>query len=66
MGIEHRNYYLNRNKTFDPRGRYESAEQALLVDLATRKYLKNHNIDYKFIDTPDELRVETIMKDLNL
>jgi hypothetical protein len=33
------NFFINRSKPFDPRGRYETEEQAKLVDVELRAYL---------------------------
>lgn len=63
-GVIHKNYFLSRNKPFDPRGRYETAEEAKNVDVLLKDFLAKHQIDYKFLDVDDELRSLEIIKDL--
>lgn len=65
-GIEHINYFINRKKPFDPRGRYETAEQAREVDKYMKNYLINKNIPFVEIDCDDRDRVNFIIEDLKL
>lgn len=48
-GIVHMNFTLNRNKPFDPRGRYETEEQSREIDGFIRDYLKD---PFGYVDIP--------------
>ena len=65
-GIVHKNYFINRKKPFDPRGRYETEEQAKVIDSFMREYLDKNNISYTYIDVDDRERVNFVLKDLKL
>ena len=68
-GVTYKNFYLKRNKPFDPRGRYETEDQAKEVDA----YVYNYLCDYSAfrpitISGPDERRDTEILSylgDLN-
>lgn len=57
-------YYIKRNSDYLTVGRRESEEQALKIDEAVLKYLKDNNIEYKVLNV-DEAE-EEILKDLNI
>lgn len=59
--VVHLNFVLKRNKPFDTRGRYETAERAIEVDKYLEQYLKDNNIKYTNIDCPDTERVQEII-----
>lgn len=61
-GIQHVNFLLERQKEFNPEGRYETEEQAKQVDLEVRKFIVNYDIDYKLINCPDEDRIKVMME----
>lgn len=60
-GVTHLNFLLQRNKPFDPRGRYETAEQAREVDQLVQDYLELHKMPYYVITTNDRERVDQII-----
>ena len=60
-GVEHINFLLERQKPFNPEGRYETEEQAKAVDQAVRTFLGKNNVAYHTISCPDEDRIATIM-----
>ena len=68
-GVTYKNFFLRRNKPFDPRGRYETEDQAKEVDA----YVYNYLCDYSAfrpitISGPDERRDTEILSylgDLN-
>lgn len=64
--IEHIYFVLKRNKPFDPRGRFEDEATAIKIDNFVNKKLTEWNISYNIIESEDDKRVETIMKELNL
>lgn len=61
-GIQHVNFLLERQKEFNPEGRYETEEQAKQVDFEVRKFIVNYDIDYKLINCPDEDRIKVMME----
>lgn len=55
------NFFINRSKPFDPKGRYETEEQAKVVDVELRSYLdKYFNIKPIEILDEDEKKAEAI------
>lgn len=66
LGVEHINYILTRFKKFDPRGRYETEQQAVEIDHETENFLKYHMVDYKKVDGKVEEKVAFILSDLGL
>lgn len=62
----YKNYFVNRMKPFDPRGRYETEEQAKEIDTFMKQYLVRHEVPFTEINVDDRERVSFIMKDLGL
>ena len=56
------NYFLVRHKKFDPRGRYETEEQAKAIDMELQIWLYRNNVTFSMIDVPDAKRVDAILK----
>jgi nicotinamide riboside kinase len=56
-GVEHINFVLQRNKEFNPEGRYETEEQAMEVDKKVREFIDTNNIEHHVVNCPDESRV---------
>jgi hypothetical protein len=65
-GIERHDYILKRNREFDPRGRYETAEMAKEVDQAVYFYLDTNEMPWTEIDCADRDRPTAILKDLGI
>ena len=61
-GVQHINFLLERQKEFNPDGRYETEEQAKQVDLEVRKFIVNYDIDYKLVNCADEERIKFMME----
>lgn len=61
-GIKHFNFVLDRNKPFDTKGRYETEEQALMVDTKVIEFLNRNKISYQELNCKDESRVHNIIK----
>lgn len=59
--VTHHNFLLKRKKAFDPRGRYETAEQAKSVDIYVETYMQVRQIPFTVIDCQDDQRVSEIM-----
>lgn len=60
-GVQYMNFVLQRNKPFDARGRYETAQQAKEVDELVNQYLSNHLIEFHTITSNDLQRVNEII-----
>ena len=58
QGVVYHNFLLTRNKAFDPRGRYETEEQAKQVD----KLIESSLQDYMLLNCSDRDRVTQILK----
>ena|SRR6266481_8389528 len=60
MGVVHLNFLLTRKKPFNPKGRYETEDQAKVIDGKIQSFLTNHQIPYITVDCADEDRVKLI------
>ncbi len=60
-GVTYFNFVLQRNKEFDPRGRYETAGQAKEVDAMVLSYLQEKKVPYHVIKSDDRDRVKEII-----
>lgn len=60
-GVEHINFLLERQKAFNPEGRYETEEQAKAVDVYVKNFLDSNNVPYHTLVCSDEERIKTIM-----
>lgn len=60
MDVVHLNFLLDRQKEFDPRGRYEDEKTAKLIDEKVKSFLIYHGIPYISVDCPDQDRVKFI------
>jgi AAA domain len=60
-GISHMNFLLTRNKKFNPKGRFETEEQAKEVDGFLRTYLEENQIPFHSIFSNDRERVQEII-----
>lgn len=60
MGVVHLNFLLERKKAFNPKGRYETEDQAKVIDGKVKSFLENHQIPFITVDCPDEDRVKFI------
>lgn len=61
-GIEQLNVLLQRNKPYDPKGRFQTEQEAITVDKLTLDFLNKYNIAYSVVDGPEENRVARIME----
>jgi hypothetical protein len=59
--IEHLNFLLQRNKKFDPRGRFETEEEAINVDVKLKSWLQDLGLQYTLITESDHARVSAIL-----
>jgi hypothetical protein len=60
-GIVYMNFLLARNKKFNPKGRFETAEQAKEVDGYLKEYLTKKQIPFHSITSNDRERVNEII-----
>lgn len=63
-GIEYHNFFLGRNKPYDPKGRYENEEEARMIDKAMEGFLQKHNINYKTVVVNDDEKADIILKEI--
>ncbi len=61
LGVVHVNFLLERHKPFNPKGRYETAEQAVVIDGKVKSFLQHNNLDYILVDQPDAERIKSIV-----
>ena len=61
-GVKQFNIMLERNKPYDTRGRYQTEEEAKIVDSLTADFLGKYNIHYHVVSGPEEDRVTKIME----
>jgi nicotinamide riboside kinase len=66
QGVKYHHFLLSRSKPYDPRGRYETEEQALRADVAMEEFLINNGLPFKRIVSADDQRVTDLLKELNL
>jgi hypothetical protein len=60
--MRNRNYYIQRVKTYDPKGRRQNEFSAREVDVSLQKLLNSHNIPYEAV-TGDALGINLIVED---
>jgi len=66
MNVDHINFVLKRTKDFDTRGRFETEEQAIEVDVLLNQFMENENIPAVEVNCNDSQRVEFILDYLEL
>ena len=60
--VEQLNIILQRSKPYDTRGRYQTEEEAKVVDSMTISFLEKHHMSYHVVSGPEEDRVSKIME----
>lgn len=65
-GVQYYNYFLERNKPFDPRGRYETEDQARNIDVALKSWLNKINMPFTAVSVSDRERTGYILSSLGL
>lgn len=60
-GVVYMNFLLSRNKKFNPKGRFETEEQAREVDEYLQRYLKDNSIPFHSVNLNDRERVTEII-----
>jgi hypothetical protein len=63
QGVKFLNYVLHRSKAFDPRGRYETAEEAERFDEFLKDYLAKNNREFLILHGTETEKVEAILTD---
>ena len=61
--FDNRNFFLLREKEYNPRGRIQSEDQAKMMDVKIRNMLDTHLVDYETVSA-DALAVDEIMRRL--
>ena len=59
--VQQLNILLQRNKPYDQRGRYQTEEEAKVVDQMTINFLNKYGMPYHVVSGPEEDRVDEIM-----
>lgn len=65
-GHEFRNFMLFRNKPFESKGRYQTAEEADKIAIHLVDYLEMHNMHFPVLNGRDHERTEQILEELGL
>lgn len=66
-GIERVNFFLTRNKPFDPNGRFEKDEdEARRADAALSRFLVEQGVEFTYLDCADAERPIQVMRQLGL
>lgn len=60
-GIKYYNFFLKRNKEYDPNGRYENEEQAKAIDLAIIEFLNRNELTYYHVDVEDNIKADYVL-----
>lgn len=61
-GVKHVNILLGRNKPYDTRGRYQTEEEAAVVDKMALDFLEKNSMPYHILHGPDNERVDKILQ----
>lgn len=62
-GVKYYNFLLSREKEYNPKGRYETEDQAKLVDQMIETNLKTFNLKFSYLLGDDELRVNILLRE---
>jgi len=66
QGVEHIFFLLNRTKPFDPRGRYETAEEASKIDVDIKGFMCDNGIEfYEVSKIEQDDKVNEILEEIN-
>lgn len=57
----HHNFILKRRKAYNPKGRFETEEQARAIDDAIVSYLMKYEIPFTILDVNEEDKIPTIL-----
>lgn len=60
LGVTHLNFLLTRKKPFNPKGRYETEEQARVIDRKVESFLLLHGLSFITVDCDEQDRVKFI------
>ena len=60
--VEVYNFFLTKNKKYNPAGRYQTEEQAEEIGKELKEWLERNDIKYYYLDCPDKVRVEKILE----
>lgn len=63
-GVKYHNYLIKRETKYDAEGRYETEEEAIQVDQALERWLRDHAIRFTVIEGPN--KADFILKDLGI
>ncbi len=60
--FENINYYLKRDKTYEPAGRVQDEDEAYEIDFQIREYLEEHSIEHEEIVSNDRAPLRILAK----
>ncbi len=63
-GVKVLNFFLPMRKNYNPKGRFQTKEQAVFIDKDMREWLDSEGYTYEVLDCPDSQRVEKIIERL--
>ena len=61
-GVTVLNFFLTRRKKYNPKGRYQTQEQADQLAKDLENWLTKEGYEYEVLDYPDEKRIERILE----
>jgi len=64
-GVKHINFLLERNKQFNPTGRYETEDQAKQVDIKVKEFLVDNGLMSQIVNCSDKERITFMVDFLN-
>lgn len=60
-GVTHHNFFLTREKLYNPKGRYETEEQARNIDITLQAFLNDLNIPFEIVSGNSQAAVQSII-----
>ena len=63
-GVVFRDFYLERQKEYNPNGRYETEDEAKKIDVSIKEFLVDYSIDYTYVQDSEDKKNNTIIKNL--
>lgn len=65
-GVTYHNFWLERPKFYDTKGRYQTKEEATEIDLELKKFLHDHNHHVTSLPKDDKLRIKEVLKEIGV
>ena len=58
------NFFLPMRKNYNPKGRFQTREEAQQIDKEMRAWLTSQGYKYELLDCPDKQRIDRIIERL--